>query len=27
MKGWVEDLWKRLDKEEIDAAVSDKEQT
>jgi len=28
MKGWVEDLWKRLDKEEIDAAVSsDKEHT
>jgi len=26
MKGWVEDLWKRLDKEEIEAAVSsDKE--
>ncbi len=22
MKGWVEDLWKRLDKEEVDAAVS-----
>jgi len=22
MKGWIEDLWKRLEKEEIDAAVS-----
>ncbi len=28
MKGWVEDLWKRLDKEEVDAAVSnEKDQT
>jgi len=22
MKGWIEDLWKRLDKEDIDSTVS-----